>query len=239
MALQSPGATGASSSVSRLLSSAKLTSTKTLFSSVDFVGSYCISKGIKRRNELSAFRGYSPLLKSSLRSPFSAKAGDASASFSDLKPEVAYLEDIVSERGACGVGFIAHLENEATHKIVNDALIALGCMEHRGGCGADNASGDGSGLMTSIPWDLFNEWSEKQGMASFDKLHTGVGMLFLPRDENIRKEAKKVVTSIFEKEGLEVLGWRDVPVEPSIVGHYAKKTMPKTEQEANRKSSCF
>uniref|UniRef100_A0A1J3GI04 glutamate synthase (ferredoxin) n=1 Tax=Noccaea caerulescens TaxID=107243 RepID=A0A1J3GI04_NOCCA len=237
MALQSPGVAGASSPVSRLLSSAKLSSTKTLFS-VDFVGSYCISKGTKRRNELSGFRGYSPLLKSSLRSPLTAKAilnfdraaGDASASFSDLKPEVAYLEDILSERGACGVGFIAQLENKATHKIVNDALIALGCMEHRGGCGADNVSGDGSGLMTSIPWELFNEWAEKQGMASFDKLHTGVGMLFLPRDDDVRKEAKKVVTSIFEKEGLEVLGWRDVPVEPSIVGHYAKKTMPKMEQ---------
>ncbi|KAL1220143.1 Ferredoxin-dependent glutamate synthase 2 [Cardamine amara subsp. amara] len=238
MALQSPGVAGSSSSVSRLLSSAKLTSAKTLFS-VDFVGSYCISKGTKRRNDLSGFRGYSPLLKSSIRSPLSAKAilnfdrtaGDASASSSsDLKPEVAYLEDIVSEKGECGVGFIADLENNATHKIVNDALIALGCMEHRGGCGADNASGDGSGLMTSIPWDLFNEWSEKQGMASFDKLHTGVGMLFLPRDDHIRKEAKKVVTSIFEKEGLEVLGWRAVPVEPSIVGHFAKKTMPNTEQ---------
>ncbi|CAN8284734.1 unnamed protein product [Cochlearia groenlandica] len=234
MALQSPGAavSSSSSSVSRLLSSAKLSSTKTLFS-VDFAG-------IKRRKELSGFRGYIPLLKSSLRSPLTAKsildfdrvAGDssASASFSDLKPEVANLEDIVSERGACGVGFIANLENTATHKIVNDALIALGCMEHRGGCGADNASGDGSGLMTSIPWDLFNEWAEKKGSASFDKLHTGVGMLFLPRDDDIRKEAKKVVTSIFEKEGLEVLGWRDVPVEPSIVGHYARKTMPKTEQ---------
>ena len=104
---------------------------------------------------------------------------------------MAYLEDIVSERGECGVGFIAHLENEATHKIVNDALIALGCMEHRGGCSADNASGDGSGLMTSIPWDLFNDWAEKKGLASFDKLHTGVGMLFLPRDENARREAKK------------------------------------------------
>lgn len=104
---------------------------------------------------------------------------------------MAYLEDIISERGACGVGFIANLENKATHKIVNDALIALGCMEHRGGCGSDNTSGDGSGLMTSIPWDLFNEWAEKQGMASFDKTHTGVGMLFLPRDDNIRAEAKK------------------------------------------------
>lgn len=96
MALQSPGAAaGASSPVSRLLSSGKLSATKTLFS-VDFVGSYCISKGTKRRNELYGFRGYTPLLKSSMRSPLSAKAilnsdratGAASASFSDLKPEV-------------------------------------------------------------------------------------------------------------------------------------------------------
>ena len=93
MALQSPGATGASSSVSRLLLSAKLTSSKSLFSSVDFLGSssYSITstgRRIKRRNELSAFRGFTPLLKSSLRSPLSAKAGASSASFSDLKPEV-------------------------------------------------------------------------------------------------------------------------------------------------------
>lgn len=85
MALQSPGAAGASSSVSRLLSSAKLSSTKTLFS-VDVVGT-------KRRNGLSVFRGSTPLLKSSLRSPLSAKAipnFDASASGSDLKPKVIY-----------------------------------------------------------------------------------------------------------------------------------------------------
>lgn len=108
-----------------------------------------------------------------------------------LVGQVANLEDILSERGACGVGFIANLENKASHQIVKDALIALGCMEHRGGCGADNDSGDGSGLMSSIPWDLFDDWAKKQGIASFDKLHTGVGMVFLPRDEELLNEAKK------------------------------------------------
>lgn len=101
------------------------------------------------------------------------------------------MEDILSERGACGVGFIANLENKASHHIVKDALSALGCMEHRGGCGGDNDSGDGSGLMTSIPWDLFDNWANKQGIASFDKLHTGVGMVFLPKDEGPLQEAKK------------------------------------------------
>ncbi|RDX63735.1 Ferredoxin-dependent glutamate synthase 2, chloroplastic, partial [Mucuna pruriens] len=114
----------------------------------------------------------------------------ASSSF-DSKPQVANLEDIISERGACGVGFIANLENKASHEIVKDALNALSCMEHRGGCGADNDSGDGSGLMTAIPWDLFDNWANKQGIASFDKSHTGVGMIFLPKDAQLHNEAKK------------------------------------------------
>lgn len=104
--------------------------------------------------------------------------------------QVANLGDILSERGACGVGFIANLENKASHEIVKDALTALGCMEHRGGCGADNDSGDGAGLMTSIPWDLFNDWANKNGIASFDKLHSGVGMVFLPKDVDLMNEAK-------------------------------------------------
>lgn len=104
--------------------------------------------------------------------------------------QVANLEDILSERGACGVGFVANLENKASHQIIKDALTALGCMEHRGGCGADNDSGDGSGLMTSIPWDLFDIWASDQGIPSFDKAHTGVGMLFLPNDRTLMEEAK-------------------------------------------------
>ncbi|XP_031121832.1 ferredoxin-dependent glutamate synthase, chloroplastic [Ipomoea triloba] len=148
----------------------------------------------------------------------------------DFAPKVATLDDIISERGACGVGFIANLDNKGSHEIVRDALIALGCMEHRGGCGADNDSGDGSGVMTSIPWDLFNKWAETQGMPAFDKLHTGVGMVFLPKDDGQMNEAKTVIANVFEEEGLEVLGWRPVRVEASVVGYYAKETMPNIQQ---------
>lgn len=144
--------------------------------------------------------------------------------------EVVNLEDILSERGACGVGFIANLDNKASHQIIKDALTSLSCMEHRGGCGADNDSGDGSGVMSLIPWDLFDNWANKQGLASFDKKHTGVGMVFLPKDEDSRKEAIKVITEIFRQEGLEVIGWRPVPVNTSVVGHFAKETMPNIQQ---------
>ncbi|KAM0863812.1 hypothetical protein ACQ4PT_044345 [Festuca glaucescens] len=144
--------------------------------------------------------------------------------------EAADMNDILAERGACGVGFVANLNNEPSFNIVRDALTALGCMEHRGGCGADNDSGDGAGLMSGIPWDLFNDWGSKQGLAPFEKTHTGVGMVFLPQDDNSAAEAKAVVEKVFTDEGLEVLGWRPVPFDVSVVGRNAKETMPKIEQ---------
>ncbi|KAI3472270.1 hypothetical protein Pfo_029758 [Paulownia fortunei] len=126
---------------------------------------------------------------------------------SDLKPKVANLEDIISERGACGVGFIANLDNKSSHEIVKDALTALGCMEHRGGCGADNDSGDGSGLMTSIP-GIFS---------TIGPMNKGWMPLI-------------TILNIFKQEGLQVLGWRSVPVDRSVVGYYARETMPNIQQ---------
>ncbi|XP_010543537.1 PREDICTED: ferredoxin-dependent glutamate synthase 1, chloroplastic/mitochondrial [Tarenaya hassleriana] len=229
------------SSVPNLLSttpSSVLSSDKNFFF-VDFVGLYCKSKSTRRRlggGSISRARLSARRLSSSVRAVIDLERvngvapAEDSASSSGLKPQVAHLEDILSERGACGVGFIANLDNIGSHGVVKDALIALGCMEHRGGCGADNDSGDGSGLMSSIPWDLFEVWAKEQGLAPFDKLHTGVGMVFLPQDETFMQEAKQVVEKTFEKEGLQVLGWRTVPINVSIVGKNAKETMPNMQQ---------
>lgn len=211
---------------------------------VDFVG-LCGSKNLKKngsrrrggvgvnsstsqRNHFRAWKSWGSSIKSVLDLERVNIASQKRSS--DPKPKVANLEDILSERGACGVGFIANLDNKASHEIVRDALTALGCMEHRGGCGADNDSGDGSGVMTSIPWDLFNNWANEQGMAAFDQLHTGVGMVFLPKDEDLMKQAQTAVLKIFEQEGLQVLGWRPVPVDVSVVGYYARETMPNIQQ---------
>ena len=119
---------------------------------------------------------YLMLVNTGIPFPFSYQAAD--------------LNHILSERGACGVGFVANLKNVPSFNIVCDALLALGCMEHRGGCGADNDSGDGAGLMSAIPWDLFDDWANKQGLAPFDRRNTGVGMVFLPQDEKSIEEAK-------------------------------------------------
>ncbi|KAJ0978765.1 hypothetical protein J5N97_014239 [Dioscorea zingiberensis] len=173
---------------------------------------------------------------SSVRAVLDLEGSGATLKASKIVPcrqdrtKVANLEDIISERGACGVGFIANLQNEASHKIVEDALSALGCMEHRGGCGADNDSGDGAGVMTSIPWGLLNEWASKEGLPSLEKSSTGIGMVFLPKDEIFKDEAKAVITKTFKNEGVEVLGWRPVPVNTNVVGYYAKETMPNIQQ---------
>ncbi|KFK24861.1 hypothetical protein AALP_AA8G034600 [Arabis alpina] len=227
------------SSVPKLLSttpSSVLSSDKNFFF-VDFVGLYCKSKKTRHRlrgasSSSSTNSSSFPLFRSSsVRAVIDLERfNGVSDKDSCLKPQVANLEDILSERGACGVGFIANLDNIPSHGVVKDALIALGCMEHRGGCGADNDSGDGSGLMSSIPWDFFNLWAKEQGLASFDKLHTGVGMIFLPQNETFTQEAKQVIENIFEKEGLQVLGWREVPVNVPIVGKNAKETMPNIQQ---------
>ncbi|KAM7505251.1 hypothetical protein LguiB_004155 [Lonicera macranthoides] len=200
-------------------------STGNRFVFVDFVGLCSQSKRTRRRIGASSKKW------STIKAVFDQElVGTKSMKSEESKPKVANLGDILSERGACGVGFIANLENKASHEIIKDALTALGCMEHRGGCGADNDSGDGAGLMTSIPWDLFNDWANKNGIASFDNLHSGVGMVFLPKDVDLMNEAKTVIENIFKQEGLEVLAWRPVPVDTSIVGYYAKETMPNIQQ---------
>lgn len=73
---------------------------------------------------------------------------------------------------------------------MRDAITSLSCMEHRGGCGADHDSGDGAGLMTEIPWELFSKWFKEQNLAPLDKSNTGVGMVFLPRNKNAAAAAK-------------------------------------------------
>ncbi|URD87687.1 Ferredoxin-dependent glutamate synthase [Musa troglodytarum] len=192
-----------------------LASNRSLF----FGDSSCLSRR-QRRHRAAAVRGVgarrwsSASVKAVLdvdRQGAALRASVVKQRRPDDRPKVASLSDIISERGACGVGFIANLKNEPSHKIVKDALTALGCMEHRGGCGADNDSGDGAGVMTSVPWQLYDNWAVKQGLASLDSSKTGVGMVFLPKDEKFMKEAKSVITKIFLEEGLEVIGWRPVP----------------------------
>ena len=132
---------------------------------------------------------------------------------------------LVEERDACGVGFIACPAGDTNHKLIQQTLTALTCMEHRGGCSADRDSGDGAGILTQIPWNLFD--SLIQGV---DRSKLAVGMVFLPQDAAKRAVAKRVVADVVSQEKCQLIGWREVPVKPETLGVQARSNQPYIEQ---------
>ena len=137
---------------------------------------------------------------------------------------------LVEERDACGVGFIASVAGIATHKLVEQALSALGCLEHRGGCSADQDSGDGAGVMTAIPWQLIEEWFTQAAISMPPREQLGIGMVFLPQEANLVKITRAIVEEVLSGENLTVLGWRVVPVQESVLGIQARENQPQIEQ---------
>ncbi|WP_353931340.1 glutamate synthase-related protein [Okeanomitos corallinicola TIOX110] len=133
---------------------------------------------------------------------------------------------LVEERDACGVGFIAHRQNIANHEILAKALDALTCLEHRGGCSADQDSGDGAGILTAIPWELF----QQEGINISNNGNIAVGMIFLPQEQESAKKLKAIFEQVATEENLTVLGWREVPVSPEVLGVQARENQPYIEQ---------
>ncbi|MCC5605667.1 glutamate synthase large subunit [Nostoc sp. CHAB 5834] len=137
---------------------------------------------------------------------------------------------LVEERDACGVGFIAHRQNHTSHEIVEKALAALTCLEHRGGCSADQDSGDGAGVLTAIPWELFQQDFAESGKELASINNIAVGMIFLPQDQQAAQKARAAVEQIAVEEKFIVLGWRVVPVQPDLLGVQARENQPQIEQ---------
>nr|WDA99068.1 glutamate synthase [Gronococcus sybilensis] len=133
------------------------------------------------------------------------------------------------ERDACGVGFVADLNNRPKHKLVMQALEALTFMEHRGACSADRDSGDGAGILTAIPWKIFDTWLEKNA-SNYNQFKIGIAMIFLPRDAEDSMKARKIVEWTFRENQFFVLGWRKVPVVREVLGPLALKNEPLIEQ---------
>jgi glutamate synthase (NADPH/NADH) large chain/glutamate synthase (ferredoxin) len=134
-----------------------------------------------------------------------------------------------AHRDACGVGFIARQSGERTHEVVQLALAAAARLAHRGAQGAD-LSADGAGLLTQIPKRLFILAASRQGIHLPADATLAVGMCYLPTDPDARALAERVVEEVFVGDGLPCLGWRDVPVEPSLLGPSARAAMPVIRQ---------
>nr|YP_009296033.1 ferredoxin-dependent glutamate synthase [Schizymenia dubyi]AOM64968.1 ferredoxin-dependent glutamate synthase [Schizymenia dubyi] len=130
---------------------------------------------------------------------------------------------IISERDACGVGFIAHINQNPSHDIIVESLNALSCMEHRGGCSADRVSGDGAGITTQIPWSLFEK--EKCFPTFLNrKQNLGVAMIFC--SSNNIESIKELVEWVVEENQFQFIGWRQVPVKEKVLGVQAKVSQP-------------
>ena len=133
---------------------------------------------------------------------------------------------ILNERDACGVGFLVELYKPSNHRLVIRALHCLTCMEHRGACSADRDTGDGAGLTTQIPWQLFQSIFPNYSIHPDNNI--GVAMMFLPQKNS--EEIEKLVQWIIEEENLVLLGWRVVPTTNEILGEQAKLNKPLIKQ---------
>ncbi len=134
-----------------------------------------------------------------------------------------------SARDACGVGFIARQSGERTHEVVELALAAAARLAHRGAQGADLSS-DGAGLLTQIPKRLFILAGSRQGLHLPADASIALGMCFLPAQDETRVVAERVVEQVLADDGLPFLGWRDVPVNPEVLGPSARAAMPSIRQ---------
>ncbi|MFG2623602.1 glutamate synthase large subunit [Streptomyces sp. NPDC048473] len=143
----------------------------------------------------------------------------------DGRPAQQGMYDPRNEHDACGVGFVATLTGVASHELVEQALTVLRNLEHRGATGSEPDSGDGAGILLQVP-DAF-----LRDEVAFDLPEAGayaVGIAFLPADDST--EAVRKLEKISAEEGLKVLGWRQVPVTPDILGNGARATMPEFRQ---------
>ncbi len=120
------------------------------------------------------------------------------------------------EKSSCGTGFVVNRHARASHGILRRALDALECVEHRGACGADHVTGDGAGVMADIPFEMLGQ--ERGSVA--------VATLFITPDAERTGTPQRVFEETFAFHGMEVLGYRDVPVEPSVLGPQARASMP-------------
>jgi glutamate synthase domain-containing protein 2/glutamate synthase domain-containing protein 1/glutamate synthase domain-containing protein 3 len=137
------------------------------------------------------------------------------------------LYDPRHEHDACGMGFIVNLKGEKSHGIVEKGLEILKNLQHRGACGCDPETGDGAGILIQIPHEFFaRELPFALPAAGF----YGVGMMFLPVEPRERLLCEGAVERIAREEGLEVLGWRDTPVDSDAIGRQARATQPYIEQ---------
>lgn len=137
-----------------------------------------------------------------------------------------YQPDVFKDN--CGFGLIAHTHGEASHDLVQTAIHSLSCMTHRGGVAADGKTGDGCGLLIATPKVFFKKIASDNGFTLNEIF--AVGTVFVNLDKALAQQSQDTLSEAIEAQGLLVAGWRDVPVDLSIVGDIARESLPGFKQ---------
>ncbi|TAL90323.1 MAG: hypothetical protein EPN69_12675, partial [Rhodanobacter sp.] len=132
------------------------------------------------------------------------------------QPRAQGLYDPRHEHDACGVGFVAHVKGRKSHQIIEQGLLILCNLNHRGAVGADPLMGDGAGILIQIPDLLYREEMALKGVQLPPPGEYGVGMIFLPKEHASRRACEQELERTVRAEGQLVLGWRDVRVDDEM-----------------------
>jgi glutamate synthase (NADPH) large chain len=159
-----------------------------------------------------------------------ASARDLRIGVDPLTPRAEGLYDPAKEHDSCGVGFVADMKNRKSRAILEKGLQILINLDHRGAVGADATLGDGCGVLTQIPHGFFASECEKLGFALPEPGHYAIGQFFMPRDRAAREVVRETVNFAVAGEGQTVLGWRDAPVDSSVLGERVKAVEPVIQQ---------
>ncbi|MGM0500013.1 MAG: glutamate synthase large subunit [Bacillota bacterium] len=151
-------------------------------------------------------------------------------------PEKQGLYSPEFEHDACGMGFVSHIKGKKSHQIIEQALEVLVNLSHRGASGSEDNTGDGSGILIQLPDSFLRKKMKSEGILIPNKGDYGAGMIFLPREKDKRKAVKNIVKTVVESEGQQILGWREVPVNPAGIGNSALEVMPYFSQIFIKKS---
>lgn len=149
------------------------------------------------------------------------------------------LYDPKFEHDNCGIGAIVNIKGKKTHETVANALHIVENLEHRAGKDAEGKTGDGVGILLQISHKFFKKATQSLDFEIGDEREYGIGMFFFPQDDLCRNQAKKMFEIIVKKEGLEFLGWRDVPIHPETLGQKAIECMPRIVQGFVKKPRCI
>jgi glutamate synthase (ferredoxin) len=136
------------------------------------------------------------------------------------------LYDPAFEHDACGVGFVVNIKGKKSHQLVSDALQILVNLDHRGACGCEANTGDGAGILMQMPHEFFAKRAVKLSIKLPAPGQYGVGMMFMPPDEDERRQIIKLFEKLVRSEGQKMLGWREIPTDNSTLGATARAAEP-------------